>query len=41
MNNDALFAVVSGGIFFCVFVMMVVITAIYEAIEELIEKWRE
>ena len=41
MSNDALFAIVAGGIFFCVFVVMVVITAIYEAIDELVEKWRK
>ena len=40
MSNDALFAIVAGGIFICVFTIMVIITAIYEAIEELVEKWR-
>lgn len=40
MSNDALFAVIAGGAFIGIFSLMIIVTAIYEAIDEAIEKRR-
>lgn len=40
MSNDALFAIVAGAGFFGVFFIMIIITAIYEAIAEAVERRR-
>lgn len=41
MSIDALFAIVAGGIIIGVFVVVIIITALCEAINELVEKWRK
>lgn len=40
MSNDALFAIVAGGYFFVIFMAMIALVAIYEAIAEAVERKR-
>lgn len=40
MSNDALFAIVAGGYMLGAFMIMVIITAIIEGIQEVIERRR-